>query len=286
VSIRTVSSLVADEILSRALTAVRKRAARNPIFAGLAISIDDPISLRLISTGLFEATQFDGIAQLLESPTTFGLPAKPAGLFIDVGANIGLFTVALSGSFDRTLAIEANPITFAILQANILSRELSSVHAVCVAASDSSASSMIFVPADGSLGGATLNPNQHIAPKKIEINCRPLDDLVDEFGGGLPVGLIKIDVQDHELNVLRGAPKTLSLHHAVVLFEAVYAFEATQCANLLVECGYKHFFSFKRGRAGGRLKTVLTGLINGLDVYPEHMTIDSIRPSPLICATK
>lgn len=282
---RTISSLIADELLSRLLRVARKRAARQGVFSGIAIALNDPIGLRLMATGMFEATQIDGVTQLLEMPGNFGLLAKPAGLFIDVGANIGLFTVAFSRFFDRTLAIEANPQTFAILQANVLLRELSGVTCLRLAASNSNHNSILFVPADGNLGGATMNPHQHQSPKTFDIACRPLDEIIEEYGGETPVGLVKIDVEGHELNVLQGAQKTLMRNRPVVLFEALDIPEATRCAELLVECGYTRFFSFRRGRGGSKLMAMLTGLIQGLDVYPDQIKIDKIRRSPLICAT-
>jgi FkbM family methyltransferase len=282
---RTISSLIADELLSRLLTFARKRAARQELFSGIAIALNDPIGLRLMATGMFEATQIDGVTQLLEMPGNFGLSAKPAGLFIDVGANIGLFTVAFSGFFDRTLAIEANPQTFAILQTNVLLRELGGVTCLRLAASNSNDSSILFVPADGNLGGATMNPHQHQSPKTFDIECRPLDQIIEEYAGETPVGLVKIDVEGHEFSVLQGAQKTLVRNRPVVLFEALDIPEATRCAELLVEYGYTRFFSFRRGRAGSKLMAMLTGLIQGLDVYPDQIKIDKIRRSPLICAT-
>jgi FkbM family methyltransferase len=281
-STRTISSLIVDELVSRILGQIYKRAARRTLFSGIAISLSDPIGHRLMATGMFEATQIDGITQLLERPADFGISTKPAGIFIDVGANIGVFTIAFSRFFDRTIAIEANPNTFAILQANILLRELSRVKPLCVAASNASKASTIFVSADGSLGGATMNPHQHKLPKLINIECRPLDDIVDECGSGVHVGMVKIDVEGHELNVLEGARKTLSFHHPFVLFEALNPPEATRCVKLLAECGYTRFFTFKRGRRRN-IMTLLVSLTSGLDVYAEEMNIDNIQRSPLIC---
>jgi FkbM family methyltransferase len=286
VASRTFSSLVADEIFNRLFTIVRNRAAKQQLFSGIAVALNDPIGLRLMATGMFEATQFDGIAALLETPQVFGLQEKPTGMFIDVGANIGLFTIAFSKFFDRTLSIEANAQTYAILQVNILLQELSAATPLCFAASNSIGASSIFVPADGSLGGATMNPLQHSSPKRIDVECRPLDVIVEQYGDHLPVGLIKIDVEGHEYNVLDGARKTLSGHKPIVMFEALDPSEATRCANILVDCGYRRFFSFKRGHTGSRLKAILAGFRQGLPVYPEYMTINTIRRSPLICAVK
>ena len=284
-ALQRIPSLLLDEILSRLFTRIRKRAARKSIFSGIVVPVDDLIGRRIMATGMFEATQIEGITQLLERPELFSLNTKPAGVFVDVGANIGLFTIAFSRFFDRTLAIEANPQTFAILQANTTLRDLGNVKCLCLAASDSAKSSTLFVPNDGNLGHATMSLNQHRSSKKISIECRPLDQIVDENGGGIPIGLIKIDVEGHELEVLKGARNTLLRDRPIVLFEALNIPDATKCAELLYDCGYTRLFSFRRGRKGSRVVEILTGFTRGLDVYARQTTPKTLRKSPLICAT-
>ena len=75
----------------------------------------------------------------------------------------------------------------------------------------------------------------------------------DDFFGSLNpedrIALVKIDVENDELLVLRGLRKTLSTHHPIVLFEnyraegpaggkAVFAF--------LRSIGYQHFYAVER----------------------------------------
>ncbi|MDA8631876.1 FkbM family methyltransferase [Litoricolaceae bacterium] len=43
-----------------------------------------------------------------------------SSLFIDIGANIGLISVQVAGSFNKLIALEPNPIAFGVLQANAL----------------------------------------------------------------------------------------------------------------------------------------------------------------------
>src|ERR1700750_361106 len=42
----------------------------------------------------------------------------PGGLVVDAGANVGLFTVIAACHAEKVVAIEADPITFSILQLN------------------------------------------------------------------------------------------------------------------------------------------------------------------------
>jgi FkbM family methyltransferase len=280
---RTLLSLIADEVAARTLIRIRRRAARNDAFFGITVPINDPISVRLLATGKFEATQIDGLDQLIKCPADFGLKTKPSGVFIDVGANIGLFSLAFAHHFDRVLSIEANPKTFSILQTNLALKDIVNVDAICVAASDDERRSHIFAPADGSLGGVTMNPNEHGAEASaIEIQCQALDKIIEERGYTHPIGMIKIDVEGHEHEVMKGAINMLRLHRPLVLFEALNAPRTRACLDTLIECGYSRCFSFRRG-SGHFVADVMTGLRSGLKVSLDELNINESRRSPMLC---
>jgi FkbM family methyltransferase len=281
---KTILSLTVDELATQLLFRIRKRAAINPLFRGIVVPIDDPIGHRLTATGMFEATQIDGLMDLISIPEKYGLTAKPSGIFIDVGANIGVFTIAFANFFERVLAIEASPETFAILQANLLLRNSSNVKSLCLAASDMTKPSIIYVPNDGSLGGATMNPKQHPSAKKVEIRCRVLDDIVSEYGSEIPVGFVKIDVEGHECEVIRGAKETLTKNRPIVAFEAWNVKENRLCVDALVSYGYRRFFAFKRSRKSKGLLDTFMALRYGYDVYPDEMSNEGIKRSPMVCA--
>jgi FkbM family methyltransferase len=274
---RSLRSLVVDELLTRAVKRIRARNAKETMFRNIVVPIDDFISARVIATGRFEATQLEGIELLLKDPEHFGVRA-PSGTFIDVGANIGLFTIALSPLFQHTLAIEANPHTFSILQTNALLRGLQNVECVQAAASDCETILTLHVPTNGNLGWASLDRDAGIETTGTLVQCRRLDQIFLERSKGHRVGLIKIDVERHELKVMQGAQEILCHQRPMVLFEALDVAQAAKCASFLSECGYLRFFSFKRKRNGIRI------LIDGIGVTVEESKLANLLPAPLICA--
>lgn len=271
---RSIASLITDEILTRVIGWMRRRASVQSPFNGIVVPIDDLISHRVIATGSFEATQLDGIAQILDNPGKFDIKPR-RGAFVDVGANIGLFTIALHRNFDRTIAIEANPFTFAILQANVALREISNVSCICVAASDEAGSATLSFPANGNLGWATLNDFGY--ERRTIVARRTLDDLLS---CEKPVGLIKIDVEHYELEVLQGSKEILKRDRPIVLFESLGYKNTSKCAELLLGCGYTRFLKFtRRGK-----KSWWRGLTSGFDVSVEELDALSIQAAPLVCA--
>jgi hypothetical protein len=73
VALQRIPPLLLDEFLSRLFTRIRRRAARKSIFSDIVVPVDDLIGRRIMATGMFEATQIEGITQLLERPEFFGL---------------------------------------------------------------------------------------------------------------------------------------------------------------------------------------------------------------------
>lgn len=161
---RRLTSIVGDRYAFKQFLVLRKRAEREPDFRGIVVPVDDLIGHNLIATGRFESTQFDGVHTLLLET---GLAARAqCGRFVDVGANIGLYSLAFSDRFSSTLAIEANPQTFLVLMANLALRNKENVTALCLGASNMAGNTIIHVPVNGNLGWATLNAAHHNIPTK------------------------------------------------------------------------------------------------------------------------
>lgn len=289
---RSIMELAGDALSHRIFRLMRRRASRREDFAKLVVPIDDVIGIRIAATGRFELTQVDAIGSILNhSYDTLGLTIDRTGCFVDIGANIGLYTLAFSRYFRQTLAFEPNPVTFKLLEANIALRELDSVRTFNEGLSDSSGESSLFVPKNGNLGWATMNRSHHdISVSETRISVRRLDDiLASETWDGLPsVSLIKLDVEGHEPAVLRGAQSLLRRDGPVILFEALNATAGDACVDVLRGCGYGRYFTFKRKLGGSRggIGGYLDSLFNGLPVVVSEIDAREIQRNALICAMR
>ncbi|GEM_PF-2887827 len=139
---------------------------------------------------------------------------RPGTLVIDVGANIGFFSLALRRVAGTTvLAFEPAPDNFRQLTEVLAARDdARQIVPFQLALSDRSGTALLhlsdFAPTDHK-----LIPSR--SSTTVEIATARLDDFLaqhPEFAAR-PVSLIKIDVQGAELLVLRGMTHTLEVNH-------------------------------------------------------------------------
>lgn len=127
----------------------------------------------------------------------------PEEHFVDVGANVGSYTVLAGGRVKaRVTAVEPIPATFAHLQRNVALNDMADRVRCCQVGLSDKSGALRF-----SSGLDTVN---HVLAEGedlpgVDVPVMRLDDLVSQEA---PV-LMKIDVEGHELAVLNGGAATL-----------------------------------------------------------------------------
>jgi FkbM family methyltransferase len=134
------------------------------------------------------------------------------GDFVDVGAHIGLYTVFAARYAERVLAIEPNAPALRQLEENVRLNGLGNV-LVCAAAASASAGEAELAVAASDPAFSTLGDADFEA-ERIRVPTTTVDAEVERHG--LAPALVKIDVQDHELEVLAGMEQTLAQRPAVL----------------------------------------------------------------------
>ena len=138
---------------------------------------------------------------------------------VDVGAANGGYSYYLAGLARECHAFEPNPQSVALLR-----RRLPNVHVYNVALSNRSGTAILRVPTVNGLalrgwGSIEVANRFETLPRHdvdtFEVETAPLDSF-----GFREVGIIKIDVEGHELNVLQGALGVIERDRPFILVEA------------------------------------------------------------------
>ena len=144
---------------------------------------------------------------------------SPGKVFIDVGANFGVYTLVaskLAGAAGKVIAIEPTAQSFAVLRQNIALNHFANVRAFQVALTQTRGKAWLYHgwdPVGNSLGMDPLRGDEG-----EEVQTESLDNLLEENSIDR-VDVIKVDVEGAEELVLRGATRTLITNSPVIIFE-------------------------------------------------------------------
>ena len=198
--------------------------------------------------------------------------APEAGTFLDIGANIGFYSLILSVRQPglRVVAFEPNPKNHHLLLENVQANAFKQVICEPVALSDSEKKASLYVSASDM--SASLRPD--FDPHQIgavEVQTTTLDRYCARHRIEGRV-LIKVDVEGHEAAFFRGARNSIAALQPDILAEVALDFDP-EIAATLSKSGY-HFYPVT-DQAGHETQT-LTPVVRGSFVFLNYLL--SSRP--------
>ena len=143
---------------------------------------------------------------------------------IDVGANVGVFTILFSkyvGSGGKVIAIEPSKENFKLLKENMSSNSINNSYIKDIGCSDKKEIKTFYQNNKYPTGNTTkINSDGYTKIEDLEetkINVDTIDNICKYEKN---IGLIKIDTGGTELEVLKGAVKTIEEYKPIIIFEA------------------------------------------------------------------
>jgi len=143
----------------------------------------------------------------------------PRAVFIDVGANLGIYTLVASsivGPAGRVIAIEPSFQSLPILRKNIAINGLTNVLPLSVALTEKAGSAWLYHGPDPSQNSLGKNPSRNGVGEEVmteTLDSVLLQACVDR------VDVIKMDAEGSEELILRGATRVLKSERPIVVFE-------------------------------------------------------------------
>lgn len=174
----------------------------------------------------------------------------PASVVLDIGANVGLYTVTsatMVGRCGHLYAFEGNPYTFQLLRrsayANKILKKENIVLTNALVSDKSGRGRLFFHPQE--LGGATVRDvvkDLNFDWQSVEVDQITIDQFIDK---DVKVDLAKIDVEGHEPFVLKGMEQTISrspeIRIILEFFEAMVepTFGADRFRDYIFDLGFE-----------------------------------------------
>ncbi len=172
---------------------------------------------------------------------------RPGDHFLDLGANIGYFTLLASqlvGPAGTVVAVEPSIRALRKLTNHVWLNECSNVLVVSCAAGEEHCQTRISLATESNIGGSSL-ANGSSPPQRSEpVWVAPIDELL---GGQFHPKLIKIDVEGYELAALRGVRGLLEADRPWIVCEITEGFlrrfghSATELVSYLNDLGYQPY---------------------------------------------
>lgn len=173
---------------------------------------------------------------------------KPGWHLIDIGAHFGLFSTCasqLTGPTGKIICFEPTPATFSILKKTLALNHCNNVTPIQAAVSDKEGTATFYMgEKDGCNSNSLINNSLGGGEKSgYEIKTVTIDGIVSEYA--MRPDLIKVDAEGAELEVLKGAIKTLEKYKPIVII-GLHPFSFTDKPaalgtiwDLVISIGYK-----------------------------------------------
>lgn len=161
--------------------------------------IEDTVGRHIYKKGSYESLVTDYILD--------NIRFEEGDSFIDVGANIGWYSLLLAKGMRKNISVfafEPDPLNFRLLNENVALNGAANIRTIRKALSDTEDSRPLYLYPHKNRGRHSLLPIND--GERIMVETTTLDSFVLSEGiSPEKVAFVKIDVEGYELNVLQGA---------------------------------------------------------------------------------
>lgn len=169
----------------------------------------EPLAFHCLVDGIYEPDSVEVLRRAL----------RGGGAFVDVGANVGLFSIRVArwAPERRVLAVEASPAIYRYLTGNIERNRAANVTPLCCAAGEQAALCAFYEAPAHHFGMGAMAAQFGVEP--VQVPVQPLDALLRQ-ASARRIGALKVDVEGFESQVFLGGREILGGRDApVVVFE-------------------------------------------------------------------
>jgi FkbM family methyltransferase len=195
---------------------------------------------------------------------------KKGDVVIDVGANIGYYTLLFASLGKKIVAIEPDPYTFSLLKKNVQVNNYGNIELIEGAATDYAGECRLYLSNTNKSNNSIYDPRNN--NRTISVPAVKLDDKVKGR-----VDFIKIDVEGAEFKVILGALNILKSNNRLKILSEFYpkgikmnGMNPEEYLSVLESSGFK-FYDINQKRLTSKAELV------------REYSADSDRITNLLC---
>jgi FkbM family methyltransferase len=210
-----------------------------PDYEGI-ITLEDGLCMRIDTRQAPERGIFFAGDRHRAVTTVMRQRVHPGAYCMDIGANIGFYTLKLAqfaGASGRVAAFEANPALIKRIQENIALNHIDNVDTVPKAVTQTEGQAQFYVAANSEL--SSLDYDEH-AQEKLTVEATTIDSYVASAAWPR-LDFIKLDIEGYDCHALLGGRESLTRFRPFIVLEYQYHSQnsaAEEAFTLLRELGY------------------------------------------------
>lgn len=204
---KTIQQFLKEYLHQRIIKYLTKNARHFPHDTNMAIYAKDFIGHYILLDGVYELEYLDVLMKFFKvndvDTTTMNL--------LDIGANVGNHSIYFAQFFKSVNCFEPNSRLFPLLTLNTSNFKNITLHNIGI--SDHEGEAVLSFNEDNvGAGSITISNNQK---QQVKIVLKTLDQL----GINHPIHVIKIDIEGHEYEALKGGKSLITKNHPFIVFE-------------------------------------------------------------------
>ena len=197
--------------------------------------------IEILNFNYYEKSDFDFVCKIIE------MTNNAEANILDIGANIGWYSLNLAKKFPTTkiFSFEPIPSTFERLKTNIKINHVNNIQEFNFGFSNLEKTLIFYYYPEGSGNASSANLTNSADVQKIPCAVKRLDDFINE--SHLSIDFIKCDVEGAELLVFQGGIDSIRKYNPVIFTEMLrkwskqFNYHPNEIISLLSTLGYQCF---------------------------------------------
>lgn len=203
---------------------------------------------------------------------------RPGDVFLDLGANIGYFSllVAINSPSANIISFEPAKDLFHYMNDNISLNNIKNVSAINAAAGEINEEKDLFISSPDNSGMSSFHQPENYSGKKERVKVLSMDEWF-KTSGLSKIDIIKLDIEGSELAALKGMKEILQKQKPVLIVEvnpetlSMFNLRPSDIYDYLKQLNFEGFLILENGRFTHLSQPEINKTTNVLFIHREKL---------------